>query len=68
MSSESVLATCSRLFRRHDRTMQSVAVLLRQARTLVARSQERLDGRGALLARKKEARRVIVQPRDQDPA
>jgi len=68
MSSDSVLATCSRLFRRHDRTMQSVAALLRQARALVARSHERIDSRGALLPREKDARGGIVPPGDGDAA
>ena len=44
MSSDDVLDSCRRLFHRRDRSMQSIAALLRKARALTARSRERIDG------------------------
>lgn len=62
MSSDEILASCRDLFRRHDRSMQSVAELLRRAHVLTTRSHERLDGRVEALG--KDARRGSeVRPR-----
>src|SRR5215470_3570095 len=43
MSSDETLASCRKLFRLHDRSMETVMVLLRRARHLTATSRSRLD-------------------------
>jgi hypothetical protein len=65
MSSDDVLASCRRLFRRHDHSMQAVAELLSKARALMALSRDRLDSSAESLG--KEGCRGGARPTDREP-